>query len=92
MVGVDDCGKATLLTDALGPGFSNGVVVVVELYPGISALRMSGPPLDHGGQRGGLLLTPRGGSSSVTRGRRDVVARVRDPIGASSSAKGADGG
>lgn len=89
---VEACGEATPLTGALRPGCCK----LALLYPGISALRTSGPPLDHGAQRGGLLLTPRRASSNVSGVglgcSESVVAQVRDPIGASSGAEGADGG
>lgn len=89
---VETCCEATPLTGALRPGCCK---VVLE-YPGISALRTSGPPLDHGAQRGGLLLAPRRANSSIgvveVVGEGSVAARIRDPIGASTCAKGADGG
>lgn len=87
---VEACCEATPLTGALRPGFGKDEL----LYPGISALRTSGPPLDHGAQRGRLLLASRRASSSsvVVGSGESVGARVRDPIGASTCAKGADGG
>lgn len=85
---VEACCEATPLTGALRPGFCK----VELLYPGISALRTSGPPLDHGAQRGGLLLARLEASSSVVGVVESVDARIGDPIGASTCAKGADGG
>jgi len=88
-VDVEACCEATPLTGALRPGLCKDEL----LYPGISALRTSGPPLDHGAQRGGLLLATRVASSSSIIGvGESMVARVRNPIGASTCAKGADGG
>lgn len=85
---VEACCEATPLTGALRPGFCK----VELLYPGISALRTSGPPLDHSAQRGGLLLTARRASSRSSVGVESRVAQVWDPIGASTCAEGADGG
>lgn len=92
-VDVEACCEATPLTGALRPGLCRDEL----LYPGISALRTSGPPLDHGAQRGGLLLATRvasssSSSSSIIGVGESMVARVRNPIGASTCAKGADGG
>ena len=88
--GVEACCEATPLTGALRPGRCEALLLV---YPGISALRTSGPPLDHGAQRGRLLLASSNSSHVVgNSGVVGVVAQVRNPIGASTCAESADGG
>ncbi len=87
---VKACCEATPLTGALRPGCCK-----VGVDPGISALRTSGPPLDHGAQRGGLLLAPGRANSSVGGGESrasGAEARGGDPIEASTCARAAGGG